>query len=54
MKRRRRAGFPLLAKELAEQAARRRTYIVRILYAVLLFLIFAVFLRKEFKHTGVY
>ncbi|RPI84850.1 MAG: hypothetical protein EHM42_07180, partial [Planctomycetaceae bacterium] len=31
-----RHGLPLLAKELIEQAARRRTYIVRLLYAVLL------------------
>ncbi len=30
--------LPLLTKELVEQAARRRTYIVRVVYAVLLFL----------------
>src|SRR5258708_5032173 len=30
-------GLPLLAKELIEQSARRRTYIVRIVYASLLF-----------------
>ena len=30
-------GMPLLAKELAEQAARRRTYIIRVVYASLLF-----------------
>jgi ABC-type transport system involved in multi-copper enzyme maturation permease subunit len=30
-------GLPLLAKELTEQAARKRTYIVRVLYAALLF-----------------
>ncbi|MSR56101.1 MAG: hypothetical protein EXS05_00265 [Planctomycetaceae bacterium] len=30
-------GLPLLAKELIEQAARRRTYVMRVLYAVLLF-----------------
>src|SRR5688572_3503195 len=30
-------GLPLLAKELLEQAARPRTYIVRTLYAALLF-----------------
>jgi ABC-type transport system involved in multi-copper enzyme maturation permease subunit len=35
-------GLPLLAKELIEQAARKRTYIVRVVYAVLLF--FAAFL----------
>ena len=33
-----RIGLPLLSKELAEQAARPRTYIVRIVYAILLFL----------------
>ena len=32
-----RVGLPLLAKELVEQAARRRTYVVRVVYAVLLF-----------------
>jgi len=31
-------GFPLLAKELTELAARRRTYIVRVIYALGLFL----------------
>ena len=30
-------SLPLLAKELIEQAARKRTYIVRVVYAVLLF-----------------
>ena len=30
-------GLPLLAKELTEQAARKRTYVVRVVYAVLLF-----------------
>ncbi|HEY2252658.1 MAG TPA: hypothetical protein VGH74_16405, partial [Planctomycetaceae bacterium] len=35
-------GLPLLAKELLEQAARKRTYIVRVVYAALLF--FAAFL----------
>jgi ABC-type transport system involved in multi-copper enzyme maturation permease subunit len=32
-------GLPLLAKELIEQAARKRTYIVRVAYAVLLFFV---------------
>ncbi len=32
--------FPLLAKELSEMAARRRTYAVRVSYALLLYLIF--------------
>lgn len=31
-----RYGLPLLTKELIEQAARRRTYVIRVLYAVLL------------------
>src|SRR6516165_1013319 len=30
-------GLPLLAKELLEQSARRRTYVVRVVYATLLF-----------------
>ena len=34
--------LPLLAKELVEQAARRRTYVVRTAYAVLLFAIFLI------------
>ena len=29
-------GLPLLAKELIEQAARMRTYIIRVVYAVVL------------------
>ena len=32
-------GLPLLTKELIEQAARRRTYFVRMLYAAMLFLL---------------
>src|SRR5579859_1728420 len=32
-------GLPLLGKELIEQAARKRTYIVRVLYALLLFFV---------------
>jgi ABC-type transport system involved in multi-copper enzyme maturation permease subunit len=35
-----RLSMPLLGKELTETAARRRTYILRVVYAVLLFLIF--------------
>ena len=34
---RRHLGMPLLAKELTEQAARKRTYIVRFLYTAILF-----------------
>lgn len=33
-------SFPLLGKELIEQAARKRTYVIRVVYAVLLFAIF--------------
>ncbi|HLJ09977.1 MAG TPA: ABC transporter permease subunit [Planctomycetaceae bacterium] len=36
-------GLPLLAKELIEQAARKRTYIVRVVYAVILFLLTGLF-----------
>src|SRR5262245_15514152 len=32
-----RFGLPLLARELTEQAARKRTYVIRVLYACLLF-----------------
>src|SRR5579863_9468285 len=32
------AGLPLLSKELIEQAARKRTYVIRVVYASLLFL----------------
>jgi len=38
-------GLPLLVKELVEQAARRRTYLVRVVYAALLFLAFGAFFR---------
>ncbi len=41
----RRAGLPLLAKELSELAARKRTYILRVVYAILLFGGFILFLR---------
>ncbi|MCE9611369.1 MAG: ABC transporter permease [Chthoniobacter sp.] len=34
-------SFPLLAKELTEAAARRRTYVLRVVYGVLLFAVFA-------------
>ncbi|MHC4506997.1 MAG: ABC transporter permease, partial [Planctomycetota bacterium] len=45
-------GLPLLVKELVEQAARRRTYIVRVVYAVLLFAAFAVFFHGEVATRG--
>ncbi|MHC4506345.1 MAG: ABC transporter permease, partial [Planctomycetota bacterium] len=38
-------GLPLLVKELVEQSARRRTYLVRVVYAALLFLAFGIFFR---------
>ncbi|HUT37285.1 MAG TPA: ABC transporter permease subunit [Planctomycetota bacterium] len=45
------APLPLLSKDLAEQAARRRTYIARVAYAALLFLIFLVASHSEFEVT---
>ncbi|HUW55574.1 MAG TPA: ABC transporter permease subunit, partial [Planctomycetota bacterium] len=47
-----RAPVPLLGKELAEQAARRRTYVIRVVYAALLFLVFALLLHDRLRHTG--
>ncbi len=41
------SSFPLLIKELTEQAARRRTYIIRVLYASALFLFFCIIFRDE-------
>jgi ABC-type transport system involved in multi-copper enzyme maturation permease subunit len=48
----RRLGLPLLAKELVELAARRRTYIVRSAYALLLFLAFALFYYARVPQVG--
>ena len=45
-------GFPLLVKELVEQSARRRTYIIRVVYAVLLFFAFAIFFYGEVAGRG--
>ncbi|MBM4030599.1 MAG: ABC transporter permease [Planctomycetes bacterium] len=45
--------MPLLAKDLAEQAARRRTYVVRVVYAALLFAIFLIASYQEFERAGV-
>ena len=42
-------GLPLLAKELLEQAARKRTYIVRVAYAALLFFTAFVFFHDTLK-----
>jgi ABC-type transport system involved in multi-copper enzyme maturation permease subunit len=41
-------SFPLLAKELTEAAARRRTYVVRIVYALLLFVAFGFLVPEWF------
>jgi ABC-type transport system involved in multi-copper enzyme maturation permease subunit len=40
-------GLPLLRKELVEQAARRRTYIIRVVFALSLFFCFGVLLYEE-------
>jgi ABC-type transport system involved in multi-copper enzyme maturation permease subunit len=45
-------GFPLLAKELTELAARKRTYVVRVLYALALFTMFGFFLHETMRHYG--
>lgn len=44
--------FPLLRKELTEQAARTRTYVVRLLYALVLFLIFCLLFRSQLQRAG--
>ena len=46
--------MPLLGKELAEQAARRGTYVVRVVYALLLFLASAILLHDVLPATGSY
>jgi len=45
-------SLPLLAKELVEQAARRRTYVARVAYAALLFLAFAIYFHSEVPREG--
>lgn len=45
-------GLPLLTKELLEQAARRRTYIVRSFYACLLFLAAGLFFWESIPRRG--
>ncbi len=42
-------GLPLLAKELIEQAARKRTYIVRVAYAALLFFVAFLFFYETLE-----
>ncbi|MEX2213167.1 MAG: ABC transporter permease subunit [Phycisphaeraceae bacterium] len=44
-----RLGLPLLAKELIEQANRKRTYVLRTVYAVLLFFFSTLFLYNIFE-----
>ena len=46
-------GLPLLAKELTEQAVRRRTYVVRTVYACLLFgAVFLMFYDRVGRNIG--
>ncbi|MHC4247717.1 MAG: ABC transporter permease [Planctomycetota bacterium] len=47
-----RFGLPILVKDLTELAARRRTYIVRTVYASLLFMAFALFFMTEVSNRG--
>jgi ABC-type transport system involved in multi-copper enzyme maturation permease subunit len=47
-----RFGLPVLIKDLTELAARRRTYIVRSVYASLLFMAFALFFMAEVSRRG--
>ncbi|MHC5053615.1 MAG: ABC transporter permease [Planctomycetota bacterium] len=47
-----RLGLPLLAKELTELAARRRTYIVRALYAAALFICFALYINSKIDYSS--
>jgi len=46
-------SFPLLAKELTEAAARRRTYVLRVVYGVLLFAVFAMISPRWVWHGSV-
>ncbi|HYE05021.1 MAG TPA: ABC transporter permease subunit [Planctomycetota bacterium] len=45
-------SLPLVAKELTEQAARRRTYVLRVLYALLLVAVFAFAHHQSGRHGG--
>lgn len=42
-----RLSFPLLTKELLETAARRRTYILRVIYALALYMVFVLLLPRQ-------
>jgi len=46
-----RSPMPLLSKELLEQAARRRTYVLRVVYASLLFFTFAWIMYDRLKYA---
>ncbi len=46
------AGLPLLAKELTEQAARRRTFVIRVVYATILFLTASLFFYETLSVAG--
>src|SRR5579863_2483215 len=43
------AGLPLLAKELIEQAARKRTFVIRVVYATVLFLMASLFFYRTLQ-----
>jgi ABC-type transport system involved in multi-copper enzyme maturation permease subunit len=43
------AGLPLLSKELIEQAARRRTFVIRVVYATILFLMSSLFFYQTLE-----
>ncbi len=45
-------SLPLVTKELTEQAARRRTYVLRVLYALLLVVVFAFAHHQMLRHGG--
>ncbi|MBS0264863.1 MAG: ABC transporter permease subunit [Planctomycetes bacterium] len=45
-------GLPLLSKELTEQSARKRTYVLRVVYATILFLITFLFFFEIFSATS--
>lgn len=49
---RQRVTLPLLTKELVEMAARRRTYVMRVVYAALLFLVFGAMLYSLVDQAG--
>ena len=46
------ALFPLLRKDLTELAQRRRTYVLRVLYAVLLFVCFLLAFKTALSNAG--